>query len=547
MRFFVFCLTLAASSLAVAQTVPVVPRTADRDLQQLHQDLDRYRIEEEINSLRQNSPSAEKSVPMHEASPMEATFEFHLSGITHDKSSVLTEDEIQKAVAPWVGQTINAKDLSKILNAINGLYQQKGYVVCMAMLKPQRIKDGVLHITLMEGKTDEVSVTGNEHTSTSYILSAFDFEKGQVANYSDMYDDLVEFNMTNDVLLTVDIRPGSQEQTTSYMIGVHEPDNWTGAIFADTTGAKSTGRPRLGASITNRSVLGRRDAATLLGTVSQGSKSVLATYSMPLTAKGTKITGGVSYGEVDIISGPSRSMDVTGDSLLWNVRLDHPVWVTNDMKWTAFAEYTRRDSQTDVFDSIRMNDTEIDTVSLGLETIYLGQASLFYLNNSLVAADAKDNVFEDNDRDYKFFKGNLMARVSATDTVKFTLTGAWQAKLSGDDMMTADYFYLGHVSGVRGYENDILSAENGFYVNAQAGWNFLGPETELYVFWDYGRLSGLNPYTAKKLSSVGLGVRWPLFKGASIEVVGSVPLYKDIDEAGHVSSARADITATILW
>lgn len=547
MRFFVFCLTLAASSLALAQTVPVVPRTADRDLQQLHQDLDRYRIEEEINSLRQNASPTEKSVPMHEASPMEASFEFHLSGITHDKSSVLTEDEIQKAVAPWVGQTINAKDLSKILNAINSLYQQKGYVVCMAMLKPQRIKDGVLHITLVEGKTDEVSVIGNEHTSTSYILSAFDFEKGQVANYSDMYDDLVEFNMTNDVLLTVDIRPGSEEQTTSYLIGVHEPDNWTGAIFADTTGAKSTGRPRLGASITNRSVLGRRDAATLLGTVSQGSHSVLATYSMPLTAKGTKITAGVSYGEVDIISGPSRSMDVTGDSLLWNVRLDHPVWVTNDMKWTAFAEYTSRQSQTDVFDSIRMNDTDIDTVSLGLETIYLGESSLFYLNNSLVAADAKDNVFEDNDRDYKFFKGNLLARVNATDTVKLTLTGAWQAKLSGDDMMTADYFYLGHVSGVRGYENDILSAENGFYVNAQAGWNFLGPETELYGFWDYGRLSGLNPYTADKLSSVGLGLRWPLFKGASIEVVGSVPLYKDIGEAEHVSSARADISATILW
>ena len=547
MRFFVFCLTLAASSLAVAQTVPVVPRTADRDLQQLHQDLDRYRIEEEINSLRQNSPSAEKSVPMHEAAPMDASFEFHLSGITHDKSSVLTEDEIQKAVAPWVGQTISAKDLSKILNAINSLYQQKGYVVCMAMLKPQRIKEGVLHITLVEGKTDDVSVVGNENTSTSYILSAFDFEKGKVANYSDMYDDLVQFNMTNDVLLTVDIRPGSKEETTSYVIGVHEPDHWTGTIFADTTGAKSTGRPRLGASITNRSVLGRRDAATFLGTVSQGSHSVLATYSMPLTAKGTKITAGVSYGEVEIISGPSRTMDITGDSLLWNVRLDHPVWVTNDMKWTAFAEYTSRESKTDVFDSIRMNDTEIDTVSLGLETIYLGQSSLFYLSNSLVLADAKDNVFEDNDRDYKFFKGNLMARVNATDTVKLTLTGAWQAKLSGNDMMTADYFYLGHVSGVRGYENDILSAENGFYVNAQAGWNFLGPETELYGFWDYGRLSGLNPYTAKKLSSVGFGLRWPLFKGASIEVVGSVPLYKDIGEAGHVSSARADISATILW
>lgn len=547
MRTYLFCITLVFSSLAFAQTVPVVPRTADRDLQQLHQDLDRYRIEEEINALRQNSSSGEKSIPMNEASRIDATFEFHLSCVTHDESSVLTEAEIQKAVAPWVGPTISAKDLSKILNAINALYQQKGYVVCMAMLKPQRIKDGVLHITLVEGKTDEVSVVGNDHTSASYILSAFDFEKGKVASYSDMYDDLVEFNMTNDVLLTVDIRPGSVEQTTSYVIGVHEPDNWTGAVFADTTGARSTGRPRLGASITNRSVFGRRDAATLLGTVSEGSHSVLATYSMPLTAKGTKLTGAVSYGDVEIVNGPSSSMDITGDSLLWSVRLDHPVWVTNDMKWTAYAEYNNRQSKTDVFGSIRMNDTDIGAASVGLEAIYVTDSTLIYLNNAIVSTDAKDNVFDNNDRDYRFFKGNLLARVNVTDSVKLSLTGAWQAKLAGDDMMTADYFYLGHVSGVRGYDNDIVSAENGFYVNAQAGWNFLGPETELYGFWDYGRLSGLNPYSANRLSSVGVGLRWPLFKGASVEVVGSVPLYKDIGEAGHVNSARADISATVLW
>lgn len=547
MRTYLFCITLVFSSLAFAQTVPVVPRTADRDLQQLHQDLDRYRIEEEINALRQNSSSSEKLIPMNEASRIDATFEFHLSGVTHDESSVLTEAEIQKAVAPWVGQTISAKDLSKILNAINALYQQKGYVVCMAMLKPQRIKDGVLHITLVEGKTDEVSVVGNDHTSSFYILSAFDFEKGKVASYSDMYDDLVEFNMTNDVLLTVDIRPGSVEQTTSYVIGVHEPDNWTGAVFADTTGARSTGRPRLGASITNRSVFGRRDAATLLGTVSEGSHSVLATYSMPLTAKGTKLTGAVSYGDVEIVKGPSSSMDITGDSLLWSVRLDHPVWVTNDMKWTTYAEYNNRQSKTDVFGSIRMNDTDIGAASVGLEAIYVTDSTLIYLNNAIVSTDAKDNVFDNNDRDYRFFKGNLLARVNVTDSVRLSLTGAWQAKLAGDDMMTADYFYLGHVSGVRGYDNDIVSAENGFYVNAQAGWNFLGPETELYGFWDYGRLSGLNPYSANRLSSVGVGLHWPLFKGASVEVVGSVPLYKDIGEAGHVNSARADISATVLW
>lgn len=36
MRVFLFCVTLAFSGLTFAQVLPVAPRTADRDLQQLH-------------------------------------------------------------------------------------------------------------------------------------------------------------------------------------------------------------------------------------------------------------------------------------------------------------------------------------------------------------------------------------------------------------------------------------------------------------------------------------------------------------------------------
>lgn len=77
MRVFLFCVTLAFSGLTFAQVLPVAPRTADRDLQQLHQDFDRYRIEEEISSLRQSALPAEKTVPRNEASQMNATFEFN--------------------------------------------------------------------------------------------------------------------------------------------------------------------------------------------------------------------------------------------------------------------------------------------------------------------------------------------------------------------------------------------------------------------------------------------------------------------------------------
>lgn len=546
MRCFILVLYLASVGLVYAQTTTGM-RSADRDLQQLQQGFDRYRVEQEIREMRQKVVPDSKDAPKHEANSSEHSFEFFLSGITHDNSTVLTDTEIDQAVSAWVGQKVSAQDLTKIINSINELYHKKGYAVCMAMLKPQRIKGGVLHVTLIEGKTDEVNIVGARYTDPSYILSAFDFKEGEVANYVQMYDDLVSFNMTNDVLLTIDIRPGKKEETTSYQISVREPPNWAGTVFADTLGTDSTGRPRLGASITNRSVLGRRDAATLLGVVSQGSYSVFGTYSLPLTSHGTKLSAGLSYGEVEIVKGPSRSLDVDGNSLLWTVRLDHPFWVSSDTKWTAYAEYAKKESETNVFGAIRMSDTDTQTVSLGLETLYVSESWLFYINNTLALADTKDNLFNDNDRRYRIFKGNLLTRYDFTNEIHLSLTGAWQAKLSGDDLMTADYFYLGHVSGVRGYDNDVLSAENGFYVNAQLGWNFLGPKTELYAFLDYGRLSGFNPYEVNYLSSTGLGIRWPIFDGASLELTGSVPLHKDIGEAGHVSGARADISAVIHW
>lgn len=118
MRFLVLVLTLGCSGFVLAQTVPAVPRTAERDLQQLQQDFDQRRIESEIDEMRLKAQPEAASVPLHSVPSSEASFEFHLSGITHDKSTVLTEQEILKAVSPWIGKTISAADLSQILNAI---------------------------------------------------------------------------------------------------------------------------------------------------------------------------------------------------------------------------------------------------------------------------------------------------------------------------------------------------------------------------------------------------------------------------------------------
>ncbi len=556
------CLKAAAAALlccaaasflpapALAQTANPAPGTsgvnpASRDLQQMREGIERWQQQREVERMQQMRRQ-QKEHPKEEPEPERApAFHFTLTAIEHNDSAILTDEEIARAVAPWIGTDVSMAQIEELLNAVNTLYRERGYVVCEARLRPQRIKGGRLFVTLVEGKTADVEVSGNTHTREGYILSAFDLKPGEVANFRDMQQDLLEFNMTNDVALRIDIRAGDKPETTDYAIEAAEPSNWTATVFADTTGTRTTGRPRAGASLTNRSLFGIRDSATLFGLASEGSKSVMASYSVPLTAKGTRLTASASWGDVEVVQGPSADADVEGSSEYYSLRLVHPFYVASDAKWSVFGEWSRQKSETE-FWSITINDTEIDAYSAGLEAILLTDRSVFFATAMISSEHAEEKTF-DQSYSQTLFKGNAFWRYRLLDELTVSLSGAWQFVAGGDELTSTQYFYLGHTSGVRGYDNDVLSAEEGAYINAQADWAFAGEKTSLFVFADAGRLTGTSSYTRRTLASVGAGVTLPLWKDASITASAGVPLVRDIGEGQHVNKARFDLAVVATW
>lgn len=517
----------------------------DRDLQQMREDVERYRRSQELQRMQEERRRLEEEPAVREPRAPETDFHFRLEEVTHSVSSVLTEEEIAAATAPYEGRQVGMADIKAMLSDINALYRAKGYVVCEARLRPQRIRGGKLFVTLVEGKTGQVTVTGNEHTTESFVRGAFDLKEGEVANYRNMSSDLVHFNMTHDVVLSIDIRAGTEPGTTDYAIVANEPPNWTASVFADTTGSESTGRPRIGASVTNRSLLGRRDSLTLLGLASQGSKSFMAGYTLPLTSRGTRFSATVSVGDVEVIDGPSAELDVTGDSEYYALRLDHPIYADADMKWTVYGEWSRQKSSTEL-SGIVINDTKIDSWSSGVEAIFLGERSVFFATIGVSHSTAEEYTFSER-WSQNIMTGNVFWRYQWLQGLTSTVSGTWQTVLGGDPLVSAQYFYLGHTSGVRGYDNDVLSAEQGAWVNLQLDWAVAGPGTSLFTFFDAGTLSGTTSYETKTLSSVGAGVTWPLWNNASVTATAAVPLVRDLNEDMHVNKARFDLAFTAVW
>lgn len=85
---------------------------------------------------------------------------------------------------------------------------------------------------------------------------------------------------------------------------------------------------------------------------------------------------------MDVIAGPSAAGDVEGDSEYYALRLEHPVYVTPQQKWTLWGEWSRQKSETDFF-AVTINDVEIDTARAGVEAIVFGSQSVFYFTTAV--------------------------------------------------------------------------------------------------------------------------------------------------------------------
>ena len=519
-----------------------------RELNQLRMDIDRERRRETLRAMKERQKES-TAVPDAQPPAPAGEFLFRIEKVSHTPSTVLTEDEWTKVTSTWVGKDVTSSELVDLLKAVNGLYRKKGYAVCLAIIRPQRISNGDLTVTLIEGKTGRVTITGANNARESYYRGAIAATEGEVANYREMVNELVRFNMTNQAQMAVDIHPGDAVGTTDYTVTVSEPSRWGATVFADSNGAKSTGRARGGASFVNRSLFGFNDTLWLMGVANEGTQTVTGSYSFPLTRFGTRLSLTASAGHVKVLHGASADRDVKGRSSLVAARLEHPVFVGNNTKTTLYVERSRQGSKTDIYGDLHISDLVINAWSAGADWFLVTSKALVSASLSLSDRKARQRVSSTRYH-YQLLSGTVSVSADLTDSLTTSLTGAWQARLAGDAAVSTDYFGLGTSGGVRGYDNDVISAENGFWVNWETTrWFDVGAPQRagLFAFADAGRLSGYNPYEKNMLASVGFGVIWPLFKGANVRATASFPLKRHLSDDTNVSRARADFVASWVW
>lgn len=468
-----------------AQSVdPGAIREREKDTQEY------YRLEEKLREQKKpgleegriEDKTKEESKPVPEAD--EKTV--FIGRIETSPSEILSADEIKDITGRYEGKSVSIRDLFEIIGEINKLYAEKS-VAARAVLPPQKVEKDVVRIELIEGRVGNVAVENNRYTKESFFTNRTSLKSGDIVRLDKLEEDLLFFNSTNDVDIRAELRPGDALGTTDCIINVREPENYQAALFSDNAGNDTVGLYRFGMMLGNKSLLGYRDSLFLNAffTKEKGTVAGSGAYSLPVNTLGTRLGLSYSHNQIEVISGPYKVLDISGESSDLGVDLNHPLLVKPAFRLNGFTGFHCAKSTTD-FDGETLYTNRVRTVNAGFDAQSLDAAGYWYTQHRFTQG------LEVSGGDAEFLKYNpflLRQQILGEDFV-FLFRGS--AQLTRKKLLPpSEQFQIGGASSVRGYPEGFLIGDKGYLVNAELSFPLPFPENRVFGMELGNKLKGI--------------------------------------------------------
>ena len=533
------CLSL--SNVALAAPDNRIANDAGIQMNRMRNYLERERVNRQIAEDRAAAKNKVESEAAKQTAPGEV-ITFELKKIVTDASAVLTDAELDAIIKPYEGKQVQLNDIYAIVDKINALYNDKGYVTCRAFLPPQTITDGTVKLLLVEGRTGSTIVNNNKYTKTKYITNRMHLAKGEIANIKQLNKDLLLFNATNSTQLRIMMKAGTEPGTTDYEITAYEPmrDTWT--IFEDNAGSDTSGEYRTGLFFNTKSLSGHCDALSLGTVISEGTKAANVMYSRSLGRSGTKMNLVYSTNAVEVVKGDYEDM-IKGHANSYAIGFTQPIVVNETTRTELSLDYNRQNSKTDFMPAgTRFNivDDSVQDFSLGFAMTNYGASHVFYQKHSYVRgySESTPDMSAQNSQNFGFYKFNAMYQKLYKAGQMWSLRA--DAQWSGSEgMVSSRQFYMGGMYSVRGYKENYLGGDGGFTFSAEYAVPVINKNTSAFTFFDYGHVygNGQSDDQHNVLSSVGLGIRSTINQYCSASLILGIPLQREFS-AEKVSKTR---------
>lgn len=428
----------------------------------------------------------------------------------------------KKIAVPFIGKCMEAQVLADIVKAVNDYYQSHGYVTVQVLVPKQNLQTGVFELKIIEGKIEKISLGKDRVIEKMQEFTAFGNAEGDVLNINDINQGMYQINRLQSNAAVMKIEPGSESGESKIVLENNKRFPARATIGKDNLGNQFTGIQRTNFSSNFDNLLFLNDNLNLNYNTNLHDDSQvkdIKSFSSSLSIPFQYNTFSYDYSRSEFKGqnpGQNGPTTLTGFSDQSKFTVDRVLFNQTNLRLSTSASLTAKSSAS------YLNSEKIETSERKLSVMDIGFAASSYLNDTtniylkpsysrglkiLNAKQDQQNISAETPKaQFEVFK--LYASASKKLTIPkinapVTLTTEMDSQYAKQTLFGSEQFSVGGYYSVRGFRENYISGDSGYYFRNKANFNIGSIILPLINKENPGYLSYLNKFKLEPFYDYG--------------------------------------------
>lgn len=474
--------------------------------------------------------AADAATPAPAPTPAAAGATFQLKEVRFFGAQVISGAQLQAIAQPYVGRDVTLADLEAMATQVTALYREHGYLLAQAIVPVQTVREGVVDISVIEGRIGKVEINLDPQAPMSEArVRGFlqPLQPTKVVHGAEYERAMLLLSDQPGVRVGSSLQEGAEVGTTDLTVDVNAAPRWSFVAEADNHGTKESGRFRIGGTARLASPLGIGDNLDLRAMLSNGNGMQYGrvAYEAPIGTQGLRVGAGLARVNYEL-GGEFEELGARGTADVLDVSLSYPV-----IRQRRQNLYVRLSADTKrLKDEFRALDFQarkrVQGIGLGWAWErrddwggggYWASAGTLY-RGDLAIRDADLRAFDQAQGGRRTEGGftKLTFQVSRLQAVLpgHSLYVALGGQTASKNLDASEKLALGGARAVRGYASGEVLVDQGWIGTIEWRWSATSELTP-FVFYDTARgrlVKNGSPFDqgdlSRSLRGAGLGLSW---------------------------------------
>jgi hemolysin activation/secretion protein len=512
-KTLLWCCLLLTGQLCFAENIP--------DAGQLLQEQKNLQLPETKNAALPAAPVAPVAIEGQQTVMVQ---KFVIQG-----NSIFSTATLHQLIASYEAKNLSFNELQQAANQISKYYADKGYSYSYAFLPAQNLNQGQVTIQVLEAVLNGVQIQNNTNTQPWLIQSIIEpLEPRQIFSDRQLEEIASRLDLLKGVKSSFAFTAGQAKNETVLKVDLEPTQKYQAYVGADNMGGKYTGEVRGTGGVRLNSLLGLGDQLSI-DALSSGQHMNYGKigYTAQVYGLGTQLGGSYSYLTYEL-GKELKNLGYKGSAKEASLWIRQSVVQRLREQTTLTLAYTNRQLEDDVMVAESLNHRKMDSLQLGLTHMFLDESWGIGMNQLAATAtfgqlhiknaDVKaiDALTRKTDGDYLsiLVKGSRLQKITGSNQLYISAEGFY----SPDNLDSAEAYYVGGPSFMRGYKSSVFSASQGIASSVefrQSLWSDALNQLNGTLFFDMAKLKlnaqtweGSTEKNTASLRSAGAGLTW---------------------------------------